>query len=151
MKHQVFGRKFNRDIKERKALFKNLISSLILSGRIETTEEKAKAVKGEIDKLVGQAKEGTLAARRQLQSVLSPAIVDKLVREVSPHFIKRSSGFTQIFRLGPRRGDNASMVLLQWVEKITPLKKEKPIKEVRKPKELKALPKPRKLKNDQIN
>lgn len=115
MKHRVFGRQFKRDTNERKALFKGLISSLVLKGRIETTEAKAKSIQGQVDKVVSLAKKGTLQARRELLSFLDKAAVDKLVGQMGSIFASRQSGFTQIIKLGPRRGDNAPMVFLQWV------------------------------------
>ena len=68
MRKNVFGRQFKRDKNERAALFKGLISSLVLHERIKTTEEKAKAIKGEVDKIITKAKKGDLAARHLLQA-----------------------------------------------------------------------------------
>lgn len=115
MKHRIFGRKLKRTTKERKALFKSLISSLVLKGKIKTTEAKAKAIVGQVDKFVGVAKKGTLSGRRHLLAFFPKKTVGKLLSEVAPSFSSRLSGFTQIIKIGPRKGDNAPMVLLQWV------------------------------------
>lgn len=117
MRHRVSGKKLGRDIKKRKALFKNLIASLISHGQVKTTEMKAKAVKGLLDKLVTKAKQGTLHARRQVLAFLpQKEIVGKLFDEVVPRFKGRQSGFTRIIKIGPRRGDNTPMVVMKWVE-----------------------------------
>lgn len=116
MKKKVFGRKFSRDINERKALFKSLMSSLVLRGRIKTTEEKAKAIKGQIDKLVNQAKKEKLIARNLLMPYFSPVALEKVIVEITHRFNKRTSGYTRILRIGKRFGDSASMVIMEWTE-----------------------------------
>lgn len=120
MKKKIFGRKLKRTTKERKALFRSLVSSLILKGQIKTTEAKAKSVKGEVDKIINLAKKGTLAARRELLTILDPQAVGKLLNGAAAGFSKRSSGFTQIIKIGPRKGDNAPMVFLRLIEAIKP-------------------------------
>lgn len=119
MRHQRFGKKLNRDIKERKSLFKSLVSSLILYGRITTSVAKAKAVRGLVDKLVNKSKEGTLAARRQVAGFLNRAdVVKKLVDVIAPKFKERSGGFTRIIKKDERVGDASSQAVMEWVEKI---------------------------------
>lgn len=140
MKHRVFGKKLKRDTNERKALFRGLISSLILRGKIKTTEAKAKAVKGQIDKVVTLAKKATLGARRRLLAILDVNAVEKLMTEVAPKFGERPSGFTQIIKIEPRKGDDAPMVLLRWVgitEISNEIKPQEPkgLKEKQKPRE----------------
>lgn len=107
-------------------MFKNLIASLISCGRIKTTEAKAKAVKGLVDRLVTKAKKGSLHARRQVLTFLSKKeVVKKLFDEIAPGFKGRKAGFTRMIKIGPRRGDNASMVIMEWVEQKTKDKKQK--------------------------
>lgn len=119
MRHRVFGRKLNRDHNARKSLFKNLISSLIDNGQITTTEAKAKAVRGLMDKLVTRAKLGTLQSRRLLESFLQDKdLVNKIVDEIAPKFAGRPGGFTRILRLERRYGDNAEMVKMEFVETV---------------------------------
>lgn len=119
MKHKVFGRKLNRDVKERKSLFKSLVNSLIISGRITTTLPKAKAVRGLIDRLVNKAKEGSLGGRRQVEGFLSrKETVRRLVDVIAPKFKNRTSGFTRIIRTEDRIGDGASQAIMEWVELI---------------------------------
>lgn len=126
MKKNVFGRQFKRDKNQRTALFKGLMSALIINGRIKTTQEKAKAIKGEIEKLVTKSKKGEVS-RRLLQKVLAPDLADKLIKEIGPRFSKRPGGYTRIIRIGRRVSDNASTVFIEWVEGETvPLVMEKP-------------------------
>jgi large subunit ribosomal protein L17 len=119
MRHQRFGKKLNRDIKERKSLFKSLVSSLILHGKITTTVAKAKAVRGLIDKLVNKSKEGTLSTHRQIAGFLNRSdVVKKLMTVIAPKFKKRNSGFTRIVRTDERAGDGAPQAIMEWVEEI---------------------------------
>lgn len=115
MRKNVFGRQFKRDRNERKALFKGLISSLIKVGRIRTTEEKAKAIKSDVDKIITHAKEGEIA-RRILQAELLHDAVDKVISDIAPRFSKRQGGYTRIIKIGKRLSDNASMALMEFVE-----------------------------------
>jgi large subunit ribosomal protein L17 len=139
MKKQVFGRRFKRSQSQRKALFKNLISSLILEGRINTTEEKAKAIKGDIDKLVTKVKKGKGDARRLVSPSIFPNALDKFVFEIAPSYANRQGGYTRIIRAGTRLSDNASMAIMEWVEgeKITI---QKPIKKVKVKKITRKIP-----------
>lgn len=117
MRHRVKGRKLNRAVKHRKSLFKNLISALIEHGEIKTTEAKAKAIKGLVDKLITKAKSGSVHARRLIGSFLNRrSIVNRLVDTVAPQLTKRTSGYTRIIKLGRRQGDRAMMVKMQLVD-----------------------------------
>jgi len=118
MKKQVFGRQLKRDTNERKALFKGLVSSLIMYERIETTQEKAKAIKGHVEKLVTKAnKNDSVQARQLLQAYLTNEALKKLVTDVAPRFSNRPGGYTRIIKIGNRFSDNATMVIMEWVEK----------------------------------
>jgi len=131
MRHRIAGKKLSRHRSHRKALFKNLINSLIIHGEIKTTESKAKAVRRLVDKLITRGKAGTLHARRSIAAFLQDKkVVNKIVDEISPVFKKRPGGYTRMTRLGRRRGDNAMMVKLELVEK--PAKEEEKKKEVKK-------------------
>lgn len=146
MKKNVFGRKFNRDTNERKALFKGLISSLVLNERIKTTEPKAKAIKADVDKVITKVKKNGELARRLLAGILNPQALEKLVNDVAPRFKERNGGYTRIIRIGRRFGDNAMEVVMEFTEKpkavivqgtvakVQPKKKEKIKKTVRKQK-----------------
>jgi large subunit ribosomal protein L17 len=117
MRKNVFGRQLKRDTNERKALFKGLASSLVLHERIETTEQKAKSIKGQVEKLVTKAKVGDQNAERLIQPYLNAQAVSKMMRDIAPRFKSRPGGYTRIVRMGRRLQDNASMVILEWVEK----------------------------------
>lgn len=129
MRHQLAGRKLGRDTHERRSLFRNLIRSLILKERIETTVAKAKAIKPLVDKLMTQAKKNTLAGRRRVLAALyDRQTTDKLFKELAPRTGKRTSGFTRIQRLRIRRGDNSQTAQIEFVDKKIEKKVEKKIK-----------------------
>lgn len=117
MRKRYFGRKFKKDTNQRKALFRSLIRSMVLNDRIETTEAKAKAIKGELEKIVTKAAKQGEAARNTLRSrLVQEPLVDKMISEIGPRFANRPGGYTRIVRLGSRLKDNSEMVLLEWVE-----------------------------------
>lgn len=146
MRHQRQGRKLNRDIQHRKAVFKNLIAQLIEHGAVKTTEAKAKATKSVMDKLITKAKTGTMQARRIIGSFLHhKALVSQLVDTVTPKLPTERGSYTRIVRLGHRRGDNAPIVRLELMNWQGKSKKEAPKKaktQPKKPIDRKALPKP---------
>ena len=119
MRHQVAGKKLSRSTGARKALFKSLLTELFRNERIETTEAKAKAVRGQAEKLISIARRGDLAARRRVYAELSSTqVAKKLMEEIAPEFKGRTGGYTRIYKLGPRKGDAAPMALIELVEKL---------------------------------
>lgn len=116
MRKNVFGRQLKRDRNERRSLFKSLISSLIINERIRTTEAKAKAIKGEVDKIITKAKKGE-KARRLLSDALLRDALDKAIYDIGPRFAQRPGGYSRIIKIGRRLSDNAEMVLMELVEK----------------------------------
>jgi large subunit ribosomal protein L17 len=142
MRKQVYGRKFKRDKNERKALFQGLISAMILKGRIQTTEQKAKSIKGDLEKLVTRAKKGE-SARLELTKSLKPFEIDKMINQIAPVFKDRNGGYTRIIKTGRRFNDNASTAIMEWVEVIPEaVLKEKPAKAVKKETKKAATKKP---------
>lgn len=117
MKKKVFGRQFKRDTNERKALFKGLMESLVMHESIQTTEEKAKAIKGQVEKLITLAKKRGNEAKRFLQAYLTADAAEKVIKDLSPRFAKRSGGYTRIIKMGKRFSDDAKMAVIEWVEK----------------------------------
>ena len=116
MRHKRAGYKLKRDIGGRRALFRNLVTSVIEQERVITTTPKAKAVKPIIDKMITLAKRDTLHSRRQAATFLqTPASVQKLFDKISPRFSQRNGGYTRIVRLGWRKGDGAEQVMLELV------------------------------------
>ena len=144
MKKKVFGRKLKRDINERKALFKGLMSSLVLNEKIETTESKAKAIRAEVDKLVTRAKKDTQLAKKLLGPKLSPEALEKMIRDIAPRFNNRQGGYTKMARLGKRFGDDATMVLIEWSEQKIVSEEKMPTKEAKKSSAAKASKAPKK-------
>lgn len=112
----MYGRKFNKDTNQRKALFKGLMRSLALNESIKTTESKAKAIKGEFESHITKAKRGE-EARYHLIKHLSEDTVSRLIKDIAPRMKDRNGGYTRIIRMGNRTKDNAEMVLLELVEK----------------------------------
>ncbi len=109
-------RKLNRKTGPRRALLRNMVTSLMIAERIETTEPKAKEVNRIADKMVTLAKRGDLHARRQvLAYMLDEDAVTKLFEKIAPRYEGRDGGFTRIIKKGPRRGDSAPMVFLELV------------------------------------
>ncbi len=110
-------RKLGRDSSARKALFRSILTSFFKHERIETTEAKAKEIRGLADQLITLAKRGDLAARRQAIARLADEdVVRKLFGEIAPKYKNRQGGYTRILKMAPRRGDAAPMVILELVE-----------------------------------
>jgi large subunit ribosomal protein L17 len=127
MRKRIFGSRLKRDTNQRKLLFRSLMRSLVLVGKIKTTEAKAKAIKGEIEKLVTKAKKKNNGARQLLMSRLADdLVVDKIISEIAPKFVSRPGGYTRILKLGRRLKDAAPMVMLTWVEEVTATSFEEP-------------------------
>ncbi len=117
MRHSVFGRKLSRTKNERRRLLAGLARDLIRHGQLHTTYARAKAVQPLVEKLVTRAKVGSSSARQSVKNVLSDKITEKLLfADATTRFALRSSGFTRIVKLGPRSGDSAEVVMLQFVD-----------------------------------
>lgn len=116
MKKKVFGRHFKRDTKERKALFKGLLSSLVIEERIETTLEKAKAIRPRAEKLITRAKKGGSNVADQMQEYMRSDAIEKLLSDIAPRFSNRQGGYVRILRTTRRVADNAQMAIMEWTE-----------------------------------
>ena len=117
MRHQRAGKKLGRSSAHRKSLYANLAGALIEHGRIKTTEAKAKAVKPLAEQMITLGRRGDRAARRHAISTLrSRDVVHLLFADVAPRFADRPGGYTRIVKLGPRQGDAADMVYLEFVD-----------------------------------
>ena len=117
MAHRIDGRKLSRKTAPRMALYANLIVSVLRYEQIKTTEARAKEVRGQVEKVITLAKDGTLASRRRIIAQLpnEPLVIDKLINEIAPKYADRNSGYTRIVKLGLRAGDAAPMVQLELV------------------------------------
>ena len=136
MRHHVAGKKLNRSCGHRTALRRNLVAALFHRERIETTEAKAQAIRGQAEKLITLAKRGLaaeeedpgrgvharrLAAGRMARWATDAEgarvdVVKKLFEEIAPRYMDRPGGYTRMYKLGPRKGDAAPMALLELVE-----------------------------------
>ncbi len=118
MRHRKKGRQLGRNTKHRRALYRNLITSLLEHERIETTEAKAKELRGLTDRMITLGKLGTLHARRRaLQVLRTKESVEKLFNDVAGRFQNRPGGYTRIIRTRRRPGDAAELVAIELVEK----------------------------------
>lgn len=125
MRHRVAGKKLNRSSDHRKQLRRTLIAQLYDNERIKTTRAKAEAIRGEAEKLITIARNSMdgsdiekVNARRLVAKKLGshPEMVKKLFDDISPRYKDRNGGYTRMYKLGPRKGDSAEMVLLELVE-----------------------------------
>jgi large subunit ribosomal protein L17 len=124
MRHRVAGRRLGRSSSHRKALRRNLITELFRHERIKTTEAKAKAFRGEAEKMITLAKRAKAdgeanefnARRRAAAGLNDPEIVRKLFEDLAERYVSRPGGYTRMLKLGPRMSDSAEMVLIELVE-----------------------------------
>ncbi|HOB23119.1 MAG: 50S ribosomal protein L17 [Firmicutes bacterium] len=109
-------RKLRRRTDHRRAMLRNLATSVILNGRVITTEARAKSVRSEVEKLITLGKRGDLHARRQAAAyLLSPEAVQKLFGEIAPRYQERNGGYVRVLKAGYRRGDAAPTALIELV------------------------------------
>lgn len=120
----MWNRKLGRTADHRKALLRNMATSMIASEKMETTEMKAKELKSVVDKLITLAKRGDLHARRQAASYVRNVVINeetgqtavqKLFDEIGPRYAERNGGYTRVIKTRNRRGDNASMAIIEFV------------------------------------
>ena len=132
MRHRVATLKLNRTSSHRKAMFRNMVTSLFKYERIRTTDVKAKALRSWADHVITLAKRGDLHARRQALAIVREAnVVHKLFEEAPERFKDISGGYTRIIKLGPRPGDAAPISLIELVS----AKDREKTPKVRRPKE----------------
>ena len=118
MRHLKTGRKLNRTSAHRKALFRNLVTSLIEHEHVHTTDAKAKELRRIADRMITLGKRGTMHARRQAASYIHGRdVVKKLFDEVAGRFVQRAGGYTRIIKLGHRHGDAAPMSVIELTDR----------------------------------
>lgn len=116
MRHRNFGRKLSRNTEHRRALLRNLVTSLILEERIETTLPKAKEARAAAERMITLGKRGDLHARRLAAGyALSAPAVKKLFGDIAKRYESRNGGYTRIVRTGWRSGDGADTAVLELV------------------------------------
>ena len=116
MRHRVAFRKLGRVTEHRIAMLRNQAIALITHEHLRTTVPRAKELRPFVEHLITTAKRGDVHARRLVaRDIADPAVVQKLVDRVAPRFSTRHGGYTRLLRLGPRRGDNCEMALVEFI------------------------------------
>ncbi|WP_305046114.1 50S ribosomal protein L17 [Geoalkalibacter sp.] len=117
MRHNKAGRTLGRNSSHRRAMLRNMVTSLLDHDRITTTDARAKELRKLADKMITLGKRGDLHARRQaLQVIQDKKVVAKLFERIAPRYQERPGGYTRIIKLGARPGDNASLAIIELVE-----------------------------------
>lgn len=117
MRHRKKGRSFDRTAEHREAMLRNMASSLILHGRIETTVAKAKELRPYVEPLITKAKRGDLHSRRMVgRRIQNKDALAKLFSDVAPRMAERPGGYTRVLQLGHRAGDGADMAIIELVD-----------------------------------
>lgn len=125
MRHLRAGKKFNRSASHRRALLRNLVTSLLRHERIQTTDPKAKELRRWADWMIGLGKQGTLHARRQALAVIQDeVVVHKLFDSLAARFKDRPGGYSRIVKVGWRRGDQAAVSIVELLPAEAPAKAE---------------------------
>jgi len=128
MRHKVAGYKLGRTTSHRRSLLRNMVTSLIIEERIETTIPKAKALRPQIEKMITLGKRGDLAARRQAAAyVMTDEALRKLFDTIGPRFGDRDGGYVRIIRSGWQKGDGADKAFIELLgsEKLQEEKRQK--------------------------
>ena len=110
------GKRFGGSASHQKAMFGNLVASLIAAEAIVTTEAKAKAIRPVVEKVITKAKKGGVHNHRQVVGFIRDKdMAHKLFEDIGPRYADRNGGYTRILKLGPRHGDNAPMARIEFV------------------------------------
>ena len=126
-------RKLGRPTAHRRAMLRGMVTLLLKNGQIETTLTRAKEVRSIAEKMITLGKKNTLASRRAaLAFITKEDVVTKVFNELAPLYAERNGGYTQIFKLGPRRGDGAEMAIVKLIDYVKPSADEKKSKKDKK-------------------
>ena len=126
-------RKLGRTTAHRKAMMRGMVTLLLENGQVETTLTRAKEVRSMAEKMITLGKKNTLASRRQaLAYITKEEVVTKVFTELAPLYENRNGGYTQIFKLGPRRGDCAEMAIVKLIDYKKPVADKKAEKKAAK-------------------
>tara|TARA_B110000263_G_C15262719_1_gene489624 strand:+ start:7 stop:474 length:468 start_codon:yes stop_codon:yes gene_type:complete len=153
MRHKIGYRKLNRTSEHRKALFKNMLNSLIKYEQITTTLPKAKELKPQIDKVITLGKKNNLHSKKTLFSELQDKFsVNKLSKTLSTRYEKRKGGYSRVIRAGFRYGDDAPMAIIELVDRDIKAKKVDVKKKVTEPTKGESVEKqePASIKKDKV-
>ena len=120
-------RKLGVDNKHRRSMLANITKDVIMNGKVQTTETRAKEVRKFVDKMITYGKKGDLVSRRKALAFLhnDTAVVDKIFNDLAKRYENRNGGYTQILKLAERRGDDALMVILKLVDEAKPVEEKK--------------------------
>jgi large subunit ribosomal protein L17 len=117
MRHNILGRSLSRDSGHRKALYRNMVTSLLRNEKIVTTEAKAKEIRPMAEKMITLGKKSGLNSYRQaIAFILDEKVTEKIFQELGPRYKERTGGYTRITKLEPRLGDSAPMVQLELLK-----------------------------------
>jgi large subunit ribosomal protein L17 len=117
MRHRNGGFKLGRNTSHRRALLRNIVTSIILHDRVHTTITKAKASRPIVEKMITLGKNGSVHARRQaLAYLMTPESVDRLFAIVAPRYATRPGGYSRIIRTGIRKGDSAETAFIELLD-----------------------------------
>jgi large subunit ribosomal protein L17 len=130
MRHLKKGKQIGSDAAHGKAILRSLALALLTHERIKTTEMRAKEVRGLVDRIITWGKKGDVHSRRLIigalggeKKLVNPStgkqdleMSYRVIHDIAPRFAERDGGYTRILKLGPRKGDNASMVILEFVD-----------------------------------
>lgn len=126
MRHRMAGRKLGRTSSHRKAMMRNMVTSLFQHEKITTTDAKAKELRSVAEKIITLGKRGTLHARRQALSFLRDRdMTEKVFTVLSDRYRERAGGYTRIMKVGPRAGDNAPLAVIELMPEGEPKKTSK--------------------------
>lgn len=116
MRHQKKRNKITKTKDQRKAIYRSMVSSLILKEKIITTDTRAKKIKPFLEKCISKAKENSLANRRLLLQYFTPKVVNKLFKELSPRYKERKGGYSRIIKTDSRKNDSAKMAIIELIK-----------------------------------
>ena len=126
-------RKLGRPTAHRNAMLRGMVTLLLENGQVETTLTRAKEVRSMAEKMITLGKKNTLASRRAaLAYITKEEVVTKVFSELAPMYADRNGGYTQIFKLGPRRGDGAEMAIVKLIDYKKPVADKKAAKAAEK-------------------
>ena len=116
MKHGISGRKLSRPTSQRILMYRSMVTDLLRHERIRTTEAKAKEIRGLAEKMITLGKKGSLSHRRQASGFITDeSVVRKVFDDLAERYADRDGGYTRVIKMEPRKGDGASMALLELV------------------------------------
>ncbi|MBR2352975.1 MAG: 50S ribosomal protein L17 [Clostridia bacterium] len=114
-------RKLGRPTAHRNAMLRGMVTLLLENGQVETTLTRAKEVRSMAEKMITLGKKNTLASRRAAMAYITKEdVVTKVFNELAPMYAERNGGYTQIYKLGPRRGDGAEMAIVRLIDYVKP-------------------------------